>query len=119
MNEFLPEIFEFDEVIIDKDPEFANFPVLFTTTQIVCEVSGTPQPNITWYKDGKLLPGQQSQILILEEVSLEDRGRYHCDAQNYDPNKPVIELLIATSDDTVLNIKGKTNYGEVVLSCLT
>ena len=104
---YVVEIFEFNHPSIEVNPTFADFPPLFTSTRVVCQVSGAPQPNITWYKDGRVLPGQHSQTLILEEVSLGDRGRYHCTAQNYDPNKNQIELFTDVSEDTVLNIRGK------------
>ena len=104
---FLPvEIFKFDPPVIVMEPEVEEFPQLFMTINIVCEVAGTPQPNISWYKDGILLPLQVSQTLLIEEVTLEDRGIYHCAAENFDPNAGRVEIFTEVSSDTVLNIKG-------------
>ncbi|XP_068985412.1 cell adhesion molecule Dscam2 isoform X7 [Bombus flavifrons] len=48
-----------------------------------CEVSTHPQAGphfVTWYKDGRQLPGsgRQSELLRLNGISREDRGMYQC-----------------------------------------
>lgn len=48
-----------------------------------CEVSTHPQAGphfITWYKDGRQLPGtgRQSELLRLNGINREDRGMYQC-----------------------------------------
>ncbi|CAL7944961.1 unnamed protein product [Xylocopa violacea] len=48
-----------------------------------CEVSTHPQAGphfVTWYKDGRQLPGtgRQSELLKLNGISREDRGMYQC-----------------------------------------
>ncbi|XP_051581270.1 hemicentin-1-like isoform X1 [Myxocyprinus asiaticus] len=58
-------------------------------TSLVCDVTGTPVPVITWYKDGVLVvPGsnvqilQKGKILKLLKVAVADAGRYSCKAIN-------------------------------------
>ena len=105
---FLPveEMFKFDPPDIVMEPEVEEFPQLFTAINITCGVFGTPQPNISWYKDGVLLPLQESQTLLIREVTLEDRGIYRCVAENFDPNTGQVKKFRDISSDTVLNIKG-------------
>ncbi|XP_026669178.1 Down syndrome cell adhesion molecule-like protein Dscam2 isoform X9 [Ceratina calcarata] len=48
-----------------------------------CEVSTHPQAGphfVTWYKDGRQLPGtgRQSELLRLNSINREDRGMYQC-----------------------------------------
>lgn len=48
-----------------------------------CEVSTHPQAGahfVTWYKDGRQLPGtgRQSELLRLNGIGREDRGMYQC-----------------------------------------
>lgn len=48
-----------------------------------CEVGTHPQAGphfITWYKDGRQLPGtgRQSELLKLNGIGREDRGMYQC-----------------------------------------
>ena len=93
-----------------------NFPPLFTNFMLTCDVEGTPQPNITWYKDNTLLEGQRSKTLLIEEVTFTDRGRYHCVAINFDPNVGPSITHTNMSKDAVLNIKGKHNT--VTIACL-
>lgn len=55
-----------------------------------CFVEGIPLPNVSWYKDGKLikeeLPGidldENSQILRINPIIEEDYGKYSCKAEN-------------------------------------
>ncbi|XP_071455264.1 vascular endothelial growth factor receptor 1-like isoform X2 [Hetaerina americana] len=57
-----------------------------------CIVGGTPKPIITWYKDGDLynVPknntriefSEDRQILKIKFVSIEDEGKYTCQAKN-------------------------------------
>ncbi|XP_060552023.1 hemicentin-1-like isoform X2 [Ruditapes philippinarum] len=56
---------------------------------IRCPASGTPQPLITWYKDGLLITGDHGGLAILDDGSLEildaeaeDSSVYTCIAEN-------------------------------------
>ncbi|XP_065198410.1 hemicentin-1-like [Sycon ciliatum] len=54
-----------------------------------CNISGVPAPNITWYKDGKVISESvkvqivsSNSSLVLRNLTYEDRGNYHCVADN-------------------------------------
>jgi hypothetical protein len=57
-----------------------------------CQVAGDPEPQVTWYKDGKKLESNEFvdlkykyglATLKIEEVYPEDAGEYKCIAKNY------------------------------------
>uniref|UniRef100_A0A2K6UV43 Hemicentin-2 n=1 Tax=Saimiri boliviensis boliviensis TaxID=39432 RepID=A0A2K6UV43_SAIBB len=57
--------------------------------QLLCEARGVPTPNITWFKDGALLPPSTEAIytrggrqLQLERAQSSDAGIYTCKASN-------------------------------------
>lgn len=91
---------------IIEDPGLLEFPELSMRVTLTCGVEGIPQPNITWYKDDIQLVGEMSNTLILDEVGLDDRGRYHCNATNFNPNEDTVKQLVDVSKDVVLNIRG-------------
>ena len=48
-----------------------------------CDISSHPQAGphfVTWYKDGRQLPGtgRQSEVLRINSIGREDRGMYQC-----------------------------------------
>ena len=54
-----------------------------------CPATGTPTPEITWFKDGKRITGNELGIMIRSDGSLqldhaqgEDAGHYVCEATN-------------------------------------
>ena len=56
---------------------------------LFCNSSGTPQPNVTWYKDNSLISGDNPSHLRLVEYSLTvfnaqvvDEGVYRCTVSN-------------------------------------
>ncbi|XP_028141177.1 fibroblast growth factor receptor-like 1 isoform X2 [Diabrotica virgifera virgifera] len=60
-----------------------------STLRLSCDASGTPTPNITWYKDGlSPLPRRLTPIktykwtLVLEDMEKEDAGKYTCKVCN-------------------------------------
>ena len=95
----------FEEVYITADPKLESFPELLMSVNLTCEAEGDPEPNITWFKDGVLLPEENRQMLTIREISLTDRGFYHCNASNFDPNDPETTASVQ-SNETVINIKG-------------
>ena len=60
--------------------------------RLECNPTGTPEPEITWFKDGNMLDGEANSLSlrvlrggrILQIVSAEtsDAGQYTCNAQN-------------------------------------
>ena len=64
-----------------------------------CIVSGYPQPDITWFKDGHEVEGVKSQTYFIEELTLESRGLYKCFASN--------ELGNVTSGNIYVKIRGQ------------
>ena len=89
-----------------QPPELPTFPILNSRVNLMCGAVGQPEPNITWYKDGVELPGERSKILVIQEVQLGDRGRYHCNATNFNPNNESMPFFYDGSEEAVINIKG-------------
>ncbi|XP_063057327.1 hemicentin-1 isoform X2 [Engraulis encrasicolus] len=63
--------------------------VMNQPTSLVCDVTGSPAPVITWYKDDvQVLPSsnvqivQQGKVLRLQKAAVADAGRYSCKAIN-------------------------------------
>lgn len=91
---------------IVQPPELPKFPYLNTRMNLTCGVVGQPQPNITWYKDGVALQGERSTSLVILEIQLSDRGKYRCNATNFDPNNVSLTFFHAVSKEAVVNIEG-------------
>lgn len=73
-----------------------------------CQVAGDPEPQVTWYKDGKKLESNDFvdlkykyglATLKVEEVYPEDAGEYKCIAKNY-----------VNSAETVCTLKVKRKF---------
>ncbi|XP_052788091.1 hemicentin-1-like [Mya arenaria] len=74
----LPANLSVSREVVEKNPVILH-----------CPASGTPPPIITWYKDGVLISGEQLDVVILEDGSLqllaadaEDSGSFRCVAEN-------------------------------------
>ena len=86
-----------DLVTIKKQPQL---PSLSQQVSLSCGAMG----NITWFKDGVLIPGARSREFVIMEVEVSDRGRYSCKI-NIDPNI-LYNIYEVTSVETVVNIQG-------------
>jgi len=84
--------------VIESAP-MTTFLRLYQRLVLMCTASGNPQPTITWYKDGRMILGEISPLLVIEEVELSDRGVYHCTAINTQGN--------ATSTEAYVNVISK------------
>ena len=75
---------------------------LYSQVQLTCGATGNPQPVIHWFKDGERVSTSEADppTLLLEEMALNNRGLYHCEATNA-AGKVV-------SDVSVLNVKSKS-----------
>ena len=78
-------------------PETVYVPI-FKPAIFYCQVTGSPQPSVDWFKDDVTLPGEKSQLLFIPSVGISDRGKYYCKAVN--------TLGTATSDTGYLGIYG-------------
>lgn len=76
---------------------------------------GLPEPNITWYKNNVLLEGRSNKTLVIQEVEINDRGRYRCAAENMDPNDQMI--FRDDSEEVVVNIIG-TWQKRYIIACM-
>lgn len=96
----------------DEAPHIVNPPVikalpdLLTSINLTCGVSGSPQPEIQWFKDNVPIEGERLPYLYIEYVRISDRAFYHCEATNVISND--------TSRPVVVNIRGIYIY-DVIL----
>ena len=91
LNLTIAEFSDFSEAVAwIEDPELLSF--LNSRVTLTCGSFGIPDPNITWYKDDELLPGEGSSTLVIQEIGLRDRGNYHCRATNFDPSVAMSEM---------------------------
>lgn len=77
---------------INKESPLRNPEVVVNTTAIInCPVSGNPQPEILWYRNGVLLDASiqprfeilaSGRQLRIYETQVKDRGQYRCTARN-------------------------------------
>ena len=79
---------------------------LYGQLTLTCTVTGSPVPRVTWYKDGEVVSDSDvnTNDLTIVEMSLKDRGFYHCEATGRSLNGGSITL---SSDTVVVNINGK------------
>ena len=75
---------------------------LYGEVELTCVATGNPQPIIHWFKDGKRISMADADLptLLIEEMGLDNRGLYHCEATNT-AGKDV-------SVSSVLNLKSKS-----------
>lgn len=70
-------------------------------------VSGTPQPSLSWFRDGQLLPppAPEPSCLWLRSCGMRDAGTYSCRAQN-ERGQACCEAVL-----TVLEVGGNGKVG--------
>ena len=80
---------------------------LYSQASLTCRATGSPTPSIHWYKDNKLIINKNTDpsVLVFTELTLNDRGFYHCEARNIIDGKNVS----VNSSTVLLNITSK-NY---------
>ena len=80
---------------------------LYSSASLTCRATGSPTPSILWYKDNRLIinTNPDSSVLLFTEMSLSDRGFYHCVAVNVIDGKNVSVV----SSTILLNITSKKN----------
>ena len=70
---------------------------------MTCRATGYPVPDINWFRDDAILTKfKNRQQIIFDQVVLEDRGFYHCEANNSVGKK--------ISSTALLNISGMQHY---------
>ena len=53
------------------------------TASLTCKIiEGLPEPQLSFFKNGHLLPKEKTSPLLLTNVTDSDEGRYTCKAQN-------------------------------------
>ena len=69
-----------------------------TRVNVTCEVSGVPNPRITWLKDDKRVESEENSYLVLIIRNVEDASQVTCHARNLAGN---------TSLSTNIDVVGK------------
>ena len=84
---------------------------------LTCEATGVPPPAITWFKDGRSLPGEtlfvrqaKTSRLHFESTSYKDRGIYRCEARNVVGKTSVKTQVIFKGEVTRL----KRNWNKII-----
>ena len=77
---------------------------LYSTVNLTCRATGNPIPTILWYKDNMLIPNGNNDrsVLMFSELSLKDRGFYHCEARSLIRGN----IISVNSSQVILNITG-------------
>ena len=94
---------------ITEMPQAATGP-LYSPANLTCRATGSPTPSIFWFKDNKLIINKNTDpsILIFTELTLSDRGFYHCEARNIIDGK----VMSVNSPKVLLNITSKETLYE-------
>lgn len=102
-----PKIFSnFNEILVEQQ--------IGDSVTLTCQVSGIPDPNITWYKNGGIFASKdnatyeenikQRMSIILNDLQLEDAGTYECLAKNrVGLDSETIKLKISSKCRTTVN----------------
>ena len=104
----------FIEIIIDEPamivkPPLSTFATLYQTVNLTCEVAGIPMPDISWFRDGAILPEERLPYLLIPEITPSQRGLFSCSAMNVirSPQDPTnLEVIEIFSSPAIVNIEG-------------
>ena len=77
---------------------------LYSSVNFTCKAIGSPAPSIHWYKDNKLINSTDPSLLMFNDLSLNDRGVYHCEARNVING---VNMSVNTTK-VLLNIEGNS-----------
>jgi hypothetical protein len=97
----LTAVVERTRPVIVRGPQ-TTFVGIYSSVNLTCIVSGSPQPSIQWFKDNAPLPGEVYPSYFIQSVELNDRGVYHCVAIN--------SVGSVESNGAVINILGIQQY---------
>ena len=77
---------------------------LYSTVNLTCRATGNPIPTILWYKDEVSIQNDDNDpsVLMFTELSLNDRGFYHCEAKSIIRGR----ITSVNSSRIILNISG-------------
>ena len=77
---------------------------LYSTVNLTCRATGNPIPTILWYKDDMLILNDNNNpsVLMFTELSLNDRGFYHCEAKSIIRGR----IISVNSSSIILTISG-------------
>ena len=77
---------------------------LYSTVNLTCRATGNPIPTILWYRNNVLIPNDNNDpfVLMFTELSLNDRGFYHCEAKSIIRGR----IISVNSSSAILNISG-------------
>ncbi|KAL1022832.1 hypothetical protein UPYG_G00032950 [Umbra pygmaea] len=95
--------------------------VLNQPTNLVCDVTGSPTPVITWYKDGvPMVPSSSTQILQkgktlrFLKATTDDPGRYSCKAINIAGSTEKVFYLDVLVPPTIIETGAPTEVSAVL-----
>ncbi|XP_012576655.1 PREDICTED: hemicentin-2 [Condylura cristata] len=98
-----------------------------TPLELPCDAQGTPQPNITWHKDGQALNWTENghragRVLRVDAVQVGDAGLYTCLAQNPVGDVEKSFRVRVQAPPSVLGPRGPRSVvglapGQLVLEC--
>ena len=93
-------------VIVSIPPTITQSPVatsgnLHSTVNLTCRAIGNPIPTILWYKDNVLFSNDNNDpsVLMFSELTLNDRGFYHCEARSI-----IDERVVSVNSSSVILI---------------
>ncbi|XP_015201463.1 vascular endothelial growth factor receptor 2 isoform X1 [Lepisosteus oculatus] len=93
------------------------------TIELKCVVSGSPKPNVSWFKDNKELQersgivlAQENSIVTIQRVKKEDSGIYTCMACNDQGCDSTVASLFVVGAEEKTNVELIVTIGFVVIA---